>query len=366
MQEIALHEAVELGAGLTIDEERGIVYGVKILGAVSKNGFEFPAECRADSHALMEGAFVNWDHRPKGVKEVPLSARFGRLRQVREDLAANCTRADLHYFKGHREAPHFLSMARQDPGACGFSVLGSGEAKKGTDGKPLRSAEGRIIMRRLTGVQSFDLVADAANAMGLRETTEVKPVELETTPTPTETTAAPAVALSEAAPAPAEPAAPEASDDYSAEGCIKAIEQIVMNGQGSAREKLSEIERHLAQLRELEGEEDEEESEEMEESAKAREDARAECIRLCESHGVKDPPPHFLDLLVSTDPKGREPLVKRKATAKKPKSGPPPAPATPLRESATTVPAPTPTVVPPSAETEEQVIQRVMSAFKSP
>lgn len=339
MDLIALHEAVELSPGLRIDEDAGVVFGVKILGNVSRNGLTFPSATRAAAHKLMEGAHVNWDHRPKGAKETSLSSRFGWLTNVREDVDANCTRADLNYLKGHKEVPLFLSIAKQRPQACGFSILGG--AKPGP-----KDAEGRIIVEQITKVDSFDLVADPANTLGLREAMDV-----------------PVVPDAPVAGAPAGKEGAADSDDYTAIGCMKAIMEIA-NGSGTDREKLDAITKHVQQALEMDGkgktEEGEEEEAESEKADKGemkeswRRIRQKNCIELCESHKI-EPTNERIQLLIFIPRRHREDRVKKMALVTKPRSG---IPATPLRESATSPPPP------PPAETDEQITARLARAFK--
>lgn len=355
MLDIALHESVQLSADLRVDEEAGIVYGVKILGNRSRNKLPpssvphgqqnaemaFPLSTRARAHVLMEGAVVNWDHSSTGAKETALAARFGWLTGVREDEVGDCTRADLHYLREHVHARQFLSIVKQNPKLCGFSIFGGATRPKTKD------SEGRWIVPEITSVKSFDLVADPANTMGLREAMDP---------------ATPMVdAASEMIGEEKEKAA-EDNDDYTAIGCMKAIMEIA-NGTGSDREKLDEITKHVKQALEMDGKGDGEEmSEDDAEDEKENKDDMKESVRavrrkhaleLCESHKVEGTPER-LTLLVRIPKKGREGAVKKMALVKKPRSGPP---ATPLRESAT--PAAALPVL-----TEEQVLAKLAQAFK--
>lgn len=332
---IQLQEAVELSPDLKIDEELCIVYGVKVLGEVSRNKLRFPKATREKAHKLIEGAHVNWDHRPKGSRETALAARFGWLSAPYEDAAGSCTRANLHYFKGHKEAPLFLSIARQKPSACGFSVLGG--AKPGG-----KDSDGRTIVSEITTVDSFDVVADAANAMGLREAMDAPPMD------------APPM---DADPMVEKPAEVADSDDYTAIGCMKAIMEIA-NGAGTDREKLDNITKHVQQALEMDGkgetkdedaEDESENTDDMKESVRAV--RRKHALELCESHKV-EPTAERMQLLVRIPKKGREGAVKKMALVKRPKSGPP---STPLRETVQT-PAP--------AETEEQIKERLAKQFR--
>lgn len=302
-----IREANDLAGGpgvLVIDEEKAIVFGVKILGPVSKNGYLFPREARQKSHAILEGKFCNWNHVSKKDPEAKLQDRFGWFTGVREDVAGDCSRADLHYFREHQHAKHFIDMARNNPSACGVSLLGS---CKGTVDK-----QGKKHVAEITRVESLDLVADPANTFGLRESEE-KPA-------------------AEAKPA-------SSGTDYTAEGCIKAIGEIIAAG-GDAREMLKAITAHVDQVKEMDGEGGEDKEEKVEESTKLK--ARQDCFALCESLQLKAPDETFVSMLIHVPAAEREATIKKyrkTRLAKTPRSG-----ATntdmPVRESATPTPEP--------------------------
>lgn len=259
---IQLHEALELAPGFVLDEEAGTLKGVIVLGAESKNHLVFPEHVRREALQLMEGAFVNWNHRPKGATEVPLENRFGCLSNFRDD--GSVTRADLLYLKEHVHAKQFISIVKTNPKMCGFSILG--DATKGG-----KDAQGRTIVGKITKVHSFDLVSDTGSGFGLRESEEQ----------------------------------PEA--DYEASGCLKAIMELC-NGEGTDREKLEKIKSHIEAL---EGGE-----EEVEESLKQT------CVALCESHKVKATD-ELVNILMNVPVDHREKIVKKRALVKAPKSGAP-------------------------------------------
>lgn len=320
METVILCESAALDSSFTLDEANCVVKGVKAMGAISRNGWVFPREMRQKAYSVLEGAQVNWDHIPKGATEVPLATRFGWLTNFREDPTSDCTRADLHYLKEHQHVGNFLSMVRQNPKLCSLSIRGDATAGH-------KDPEGRKVISQILTVHSFDLVSEGANVVGLREAAAAPPTE-------------PAPGVEE----------PAKTDDYGAEGCLKAIGEIVA-GAGDARKKLEAIKAHLEQLEETEGggesEEDEETPATVEESAKIK--TRADCVKLCESHKVAATEA-LLNILVHVPADKRESIVKRKSLVTVPQSG---APSVPLRESVTT-----------PTETDQQRLDRIAARLR--
>src|SRR5262245_28907732 len=68
-----------------VDQEAGIIRGVKVLGAVSKNGRRYPAALLAQRYGIYEGAQCYADHDYSVLKTGrarPLSQWGGVLRSV--------------------------------------------------------------------------------------------------------------------------------------------------------------------------------------------------------------------------------------------------------------------------------------------
>jgi hypothetical protein len=147
---------------LDVDAEAGIVRNVKVLGLESKNGRRYEREAVKEAASKYEGCFVNVDH-PAATDSAgprPYAARFGRLKNVRED-ADGGLRGDVHFNPEHTFAKSFVWFAKNDPGAIGLSHNALGEVAEGEDGT--------LIVSKVVEVYSVDLVADPATTQGLHE-----------------------------------------------------------------------------------------------------------------------------------------------------------------------------------------------------
>ncbi len=153
---------------LRVDEQAGVIYGVRFLGWESANGYRYAREAVNKRLALYDGAFVNIDHLPSAPgqpAERSYLARFGRLRNPRTDDGGG--RADLHYNPEHRHAKDFLWWAKNDPGAIGLSHDADVDMADGPDGRTVRD---------ILKVHSVDVVADPATTRGLHESTNMAEV----------------------------------------------------------------------------------------------------------------------------------------------------------------------------------------------
>lgn len=155
-----LREYVQSTGPLRVDRDKGIVYGVKVLGLESKNGRTYSAKAVNEARSLYEGAKVNIDHRVKGSDQRSYGERFGQLRNVVVDQAG--LRADLHYNPKHSIAEQFAWDAENEPSNVGLSHDVEGRMAK---------RDGKDVVEAITKVNSVDLVADPATTRGLYEST---------------------------------------------------------------------------------------------------------------------------------------------------------------------------------------------------
>ena len=165
VQTIRLTEYVASGPGLRVDREKGILFGVKVLGSRSENNREYPAATRQAAAKLYEGAKVNIDHPTKPNEPRPLSSRYGILRNIRQQEGEGPF-GDLHFNPCHPLAETILWWAENDPSAIGLSHNAEGRVR--TDPKT-----GRDIVEEITTVHSVDLVSDPATTRGLFESRKV-------------------------------------------------------------------------------------------------------------------------------------------------------------------------------------------------
>ncbi len=173
MSEI-IQEYTKPGTGrLKIDKPNGILFGVKILGAKSRNKRRYPLETLQKAISLYENAKVNLDH-PEGDPNKPRSYtdRLGVIREVQlrgdEGLYA-----DFHFNPNHPLAEQLLWDAEHAPTNVGFSH--NVEAV-------LRRDKEETIVEEILSVRSVDLVADPATTKGLFESVGPEVCHLENPP----------------------------------------------------------------------------------------------------------------------------------------------------------------------------------------
>lgn len=157
---IALHEATFSGKPSTVDRDKGIIFGVKVIGTDSSRGYRYPLETLQDAvtRKLYEGVKVNVDHLLESGALRPAEDRFGQLMNAR--FESDGIYADLHYLKSHPLAERVAEAAERMPGAFGFSHHAFGQ--------PI-SRNGEKVVPRIERVASVDLVADPATNSGLFE-----------------------------------------------------------------------------------------------------------------------------------------------------------------------------------------------------
>src|SRR5262245_683657 len=151
---------------LKIDEEAGIIYGVRVIGRYSKNnhgvseaenGTEYTEGCMREALALYEDSDVNANHPPRsnpGV-ERDVNETFGVLRNCRVDrdpAGDPEVRADLHYFRSHPMAPRVLEDVRRRLGRFGLSHNATARRER------FDRAKRRLVIEGLAKARSVDLV----------------------------------------------------------------------------------------------------------------------------------------------------------------------------------------------------------------
>lgn len=147
-----------------IDRERGIIYGVKLLGERSRNAppfdHDYPRSTREAAISLIEGLGVYVNHDTPGNTDTrPYQERMGVIRNVRE--SGKGLFGDWHFCPDHSLAKQAFWDADNAPQNLGFSINGNGSKSKGKDG--------RTIVESITDLASIDLVSRPATTYGLRE-----------------------------------------------------------------------------------------------------------------------------------------------------------------------------------------------------
>lgn len=136
-----------------VDREKGIIYGVKILGKHSKNenGMrEYADEVLQHAPEIYEGMQTNYDH-PE-LSQARADRKFddaaGVLRNVQ--LRDGEPYGDLHLLVSDPKAQKLLEAAEKMPDRFALS--------HNADGEVVRSPDGRSIVRKLHRVRSVDVV----------------------------------------------------------------------------------------------------------------------------------------------------------------------------------------------------------------
>ncbi|HYE19098.1 MAG TPA: hypothetical protein VEA69_11675 [Tepidisphaeraceae bacterium] len=148
-------------APLKVDREKGVIYGVKLLGWRSSNHRFYKPEAGKDAVArkVYEGAKVFWDHprRPEDPRES--EDGFGKLRNVewREDGLY----ADLHFFTTDPLAAKLCEDVERGIGFFGLSHNAECEIEMGKDGEQ--------VITRIGHCRSVDIVSEAATVSNLWE-----------------------------------------------------------------------------------------------------------------------------------------------------------------------------------------------------
>ncbi len=147
-------------APMKVDAHNGVIYGVKVLGLVSRNGRRYSEQALRQALPLYEGAKVNINH-PRDDAAVPRDYRdrLGFLRAVRYRDGEGLF-ADLHFNPKHDLAERLIWDAEHAPHNVGLShnVLARVEHQ---DQIPVVTEIHRVL--------SVDLVADPATTSGLFE-----------------------------------------------------------------------------------------------------------------------------------------------------------------------------------------------------
>lgn len=141
-----------------IDEEAGVIRGVKILGRVSANGREYTREAVRNAVAKYEGREVYVDHRKPGDDRSSYD-KFGWFENVKPDSNDELW-GDFHYLKSHAMAAPTIEAARRRPQLFGFSHDAVGRVRPGSNNQ---------IIESIDEVNSVDLVGSPATTNGLFE-----------------------------------------------------------------------------------------------------------------------------------------------------------------------------------------------------
>ena len=141
-----------------VDNSRGIIRGVKIIGQKSANGRTYPADVLRTAAPLYEGAKVYVDHGEGSRDPRSYADLIGRLTNVR--FEAGALYGDLRLNLKHRLAEQLLFDAEHAPAQIGLSHDAEGEMGRDK------------VVKRITRVRSVDLVTAPATTAGLFESVD--------------------------------------------------------------------------------------------------------------------------------------------------------------------------------------------------
>ncbi|MGA2257761.1 MAG: hypothetical protein ABSG53_24120 [Thermoguttaceae bacterium] len=148
------------GVLLRVDRQLGVIPGVKLLGAVSRKGREYPKEVMARALPLYEGMRVNIDHVDPGQRR-SLRDRIGLVKNV--TLKEDGLYGDFHFNPKHALAEQIAWDAENAPQNLGFSHDTRGAST---------NRGGKVVVESIDQVLSVDLVANPATTTGLFESTD--------------------------------------------------------------------------------------------------------------------------------------------------------------------------------------------------
>jgi hypothetical protein len=160
--------ALALAPGTTVDREKGVISGVRVVGPSSRNGRKYPPAVLAQSAALF-AAPVNVGHHfhPETFLPLPVppEQRFGRIEAPRP--AADGVSADLRFNPRHPFADPFCWAAEHDPKQFSFSPLMKVRWAKDAD------ADGDRVAESILEVASVDIVSDGGTTSTIFESAYV-------------------------------------------------------------------------------------------------------------------------------------------------------------------------------------------------
>lgn len=148
----------------SVDEEAGVIQGVKILGRVSKNkGREYTDSALAEACQRYEQCGVNLDHPDRKTPDAERSVKdkigWFESCEVREDGVYG----NLHYLKSHPYSGTLAEVAKRNPAQLGMSHNAAGKG---------RSVGKKEFIESIEKIRSVDLVQKPATTNGLFESEE--------------------------------------------------------------------------------------------------------------------------------------------------------------------------------------------------
>lgn len=145
-----------------VDSDAYVIRGVRVLGAVSRNGRTYAEDAMRRAVGLYEGARLNFNHldRANAARERHFEDWVGELRNVRYVEAEKALRGDAHILQSDPRTPKLMEAARRFPRSFGLSHVAEGRENKSR------------IVEHIEAVASVDIVTTPATNVGLFESQE--------------------------------------------------------------------------------------------------------------------------------------------------------------------------------------------------
>ena len=152
---------------VSIDRERGVVHGVRVLNAESRNDRVYPESVLAAAVKLCAHLLVNvghhYDPRTMLPAEVPPQDRFGRLGPNPRVEGGGVTADYLQFNPEHPFAKPFLWACEHQPDLYSFSPLHR------VKWSPRRDGKNRLVAESILEAASADIVSDGGTTSSVFE-----------------------------------------------------------------------------------------------------------------------------------------------------------------------------------------------------
>lgn len=157
---INLFEQVLAAPTGRVDRAAGVIRGVKILGAKSRNGRIYSDNALRQAAQMYEGIGVNINHVNRATPNAgrQFEEGVGWLKNVK--VKGDAVYGDLHIIKSHPLAESIFEVAERNPRRFGLSHQAKGYSHDVRDG---------TLVDEICNVRSVDIVQNPASTMGLFE-----------------------------------------------------------------------------------------------------------------------------------------------------------------------------------------------------
>ena len=163
----SLLEFTKLGESADVNEETGLISGVRVLGAISSNARRYKHSAMREAVGLYEGTAVYVDHPESADTPRKYGDHLGSLQNVR--FQENAIYADLQVNLEHPLAKKVLWDAKNRTPGVGLSHNADGVAAA-------ESTSSELVIGEIKRVRSVDLVASPGTNRSLFEQHRGEPV----------------------------------------------------------------------------------------------------------------------------------------------------------------------------------------------